>query len=111
MKWITSRLAFSHEVQQSLDIGGRARVYAKLSLDESAAARRLTVMDRTPHSPWRRLFAALTSALRRIAGAPSYDLYLAHMRVRHPDATPMCERDFVAARLSARYDKPGARCC
>ena len=49
--------------------------------------------------------------LRRIIGAPDYAAYVAHLRAHHPEREPLCERDFVAERLSARYEKPGARCC
>lgn len=47
----------------------------------------------------------------RIIGAPDYDLYIAHMRERHPDE-PVLSRDaFMRERLAARYERPGARCC
>ena len=51
------------------------------------------------------------SVVRRIIGAPDYDHYLAHMRVRHPDVTPLSRELFVGAQLQARFEKPGARCC
>lgn len=53
----------------------------------------------------------LVALVRRIIGAPDYAVYLAHVRARHPDREPMSEKDFVAERLNARYEKPGARCC
>ncbi len=51
------------------------------------------------------------SLLRRIIGAPDYAAYLAHVRAHHPDRIPLGEREFLAERLNARYEKPGARCC
>ena len=59
-------------------------------------------------SPWIQRAAAL---LRRIIGAPDYATYLAHVRTHHPGREPLGEREFLAERLNARYEKPGARCC
>ncbi|MEX2182098.1 MAG: YbdD/YjiX family protein [Gemmatimonadaceae bacterium] len=53
----------------------------------------------------------LAAVLRRIIGAPDYAAYLAHVRCHHPERVPLTEREFLAERLSARYDRPGARCC
>ena len=57
------------------------------------------------------MIARLASILRRIIGAPDYAAYVAHVRAHHPEREPLCERDFLAERLNARYEKPGARCC
>lgn len=55
--------------------------------------------------------ARIAATVRRIIGAPDYAAYVAHVRTHHPGREPMCERDFVNERLSARYEKPGSRCC
>jgi uncharacterized short protein YbdD (DUF466 family) len=55
--------------------------------------------------------ARLVALVRRIIGAPDYAAYLAHARAHHPDRAPLSEREFVAERLAARYERPGARCC
>lgn len=57
------------------------------------------------------MIARLAAILRRIIGAPDYATYIAHVRARHPEREPLGEREFLAERLHARYDKPGARCC
>lgn len=57
------------------------------------------------------LLREITTALRRIVGAPDYGTYLTHMRAHHPDATPMSPAEFERQRLAARYERPGARCC
>jgi uncharacterized short protein YbdD (DUF466 family) len=45
-------------------------------------------------------------------GAPDYRAYLAHQAQRHPDVSPMTERDFVKFFIERRYNRPGAgRCC
>jgi uncharacterized short protein YbdD (DUF466 family) len=49
--------------------------------------------------------------VRRIIGAPDYAAYVRHVRAHHPGLEPLGEREFVAERLSARYEKPGSRCC
>ena len=51
------------------------------------------------------------SVVRRVIGVPDYDHYLAHMRERHPEITPMSRDRFIATQLEARFEKPGARCC
>jgi uncharacterized short protein YbdD (DUF466 family) len=33
------------------------------------------------------------------------------MRERHPDITPMTREQFMTTQLTARFEKPGARCC
>ncbi|MHB1312573.1 MAG: YbdD/YjiX family protein [Gemmatimonadaceae bacterium] len=49
--------------------------------------------------------------IRQIIGAPDYAAYLAHVREQHPDRTPMTEEEFRRERLTARYSRPGSRCC
>jgi uncharacterized short protein YbdD (DUF466 family) len=49
--------------------------------------------------------------IRQVIGAPNYHAYLAHAREHHPDRTPLTEDEFRRERLSARYAKPGNRCC
>lgn len=49
--------------------------------------------------------------VRRVIGAPDYNAYLEHVRLRHPGAVPLSRDAFVRDRLTARYSRPGARCC
>ena len=58
-----------------------------------------------------RAIGAAGRALRSVLGVPDYERYLAHVRERHPGAQPISRDDFVAARLQARYERPGSRCC
>ncbi|WP_063148032.1 YbdD/YjiX family protein [Enterobacter hormaechei] len=45
-------------------------------------------------------------------GVPDYDNYVEHMRVNHPDQTPMTYEEFFRDRQDARYGgKGGAKCC
>jgi uncharacterized short protein YbdD (DUF466 family) len=55
--------------------------------------------------------ARLGAPMRRIIGAPDYDGYLAHLRRRHPETTPLSREAFARDALSRRYDRPGSRCC
>ena len=48
---------------------------------------------------------------RLIVGVPDYDLYVAHLRRRHPDRTPMTREAFFADRVQARYGRGSSRCC
>jgi uncharacterized short protein YbdD (DUF466 family) len=49
--------------------------------------------------------------VRRVVGAPDYDLYLRHMSEHHPECAALTERQFRDERLAARYSQPGSRCC
>ena len=61
-----------------------------------------------------RLSAALTrvrAVVHAIMGVPDYDRYVAHLRERHPDCPVPSRREFERERMSARYERPGSRCC
>lgn len=42
-------------------------------------------------------------------GVPDYDNYVEHMRVNHPDQTPMTYEEFFRDRQDARYGGKGGR--
>lgn len=67
--------------------------------------------DAAVSGPPLRGWARIAATIRTIIGAPDYAAYLAHVRAHHPEREPMGEREFVAERLNARYEKPGSRCC
>jgi len=48
---------------------------------------------------------------RQVLGAPDYERYLGDALARDPDERLLSRDEFVAARLRARYDSPGSRCC
>ena len=66
-------------------------------------------MDAAPAS--HRVLDRVLATLRAIVGAPDYDRYVAHVQARHPECTPLTRDEFARERLSARYDRPGSRCC
>ncbi len=56
----------------------------------------------------------MCDAARLMVGVPNYDVYVAHVRRTHPDATPMTYAEFFRERQNARYGadgKGGFRCC
>ena len=55
--------------------------------------------------------ARAAAVVRRIIGVPDYAAYVAHVRACHPGHEPLPEREFLEERLTARYEKPGSRCC
>jgi uncharacterized short protein YbdD (DUF466 family) len=59
------------------------------------------------------LFALRRAAvvIRRMIGVPDYETYLAHMRQRYPQCTPLDRKTFERERLTARYKATGSRCC
>ena len=49
---------------------------------------------------------------RLMVGVPSYQAYVKHMAVAHPDAPVMSEAAFFRNRQEARYGgRNGGRCC
>jgi len=59
----------------------------------------------------RALVAGISRAVRAIIGAPDYARYLAHLRAKHPDTTPLSREEFARERERARYEGTGSRCC
>jgi len=55
----------------------------------------------------------LGQAARLMVGMPDYDTYVQHMRLTHPEQTPMTYEEFYRDRVEARYGgKNGSsRCC
>ena len=54
----------------------------------------------------------LGQAARLMVGIPDYDTYVQHMRLYHPEHTPMSYKEFYNNRVDARYGGKGnARCC
>ena len=54
----------------------------------------------------------LGQAARLMVGIPDYDTYVQHMRLTHPEQTPMSYEEFYKNRVDARYGGKGnARCC
>lgn len=45
----------------------------------------------------------LGQAAKLMIGMPDYDNYVEHMRVNHPDQTPMTYEEFFRERQDARY--------
>jgi uncharacterized short protein YbdD (DUF466 family) len=67
--------------------------------------------DRGPKTEDVGLVARVTSIVRRIIGAPDYAAYLKHAAERHPECKPLTEAEFLDEQLTARYSRPGSRCC
>lgn len=58
------------------------------------------------------IFAACPRYFPAFESVSNYDNYVEHMRITHPDQTPMTYEEFFRERQDARYGgKGGARCC
>jgi uncharacterized short protein YbdD (DUF466 family) len=57
------------------------------------------------------LLSRINRVVRRVIGAPDYSAYLAHMKARHPECVVISEAAFLDEQLTARYSRPGSRCC
>ena len=55
--------------------------------------------------------AQIGSFLRRIAGMPDYEAYLAHRRRSHPGESVPSEREFYEEFVRNRYGDGQSRCC
>ena len=64
---------------------------------------------------WRQILLAGWKRAVQIGRAsisvPDYDTYVAHIRTRHPERTPMTYEAFFVDRQNARYKGSGGRCC
>lgn len=49
--------------------------------------------------------------LHLLVGMPSYDKYLEHMKIHHPDKIPKSQKDFFKEALEAKYGAGRAKCC
>jgi uncharacterized short protein YbdD (DUF466 family) len=49
--------------------------------------------------------------IRTIIGVPDYDRYVKHVCEHHPGATPLSRKEFERDRMTAKYTRPGSRCC
>jgi uncharacterized short protein YbdD (DUF466 family) len=49
--------------------------------------------------------------VRRVIGVPDYDIYVTHLRSRHPGVVPPTREEFTRERMASKYSKPGSRCC
>jgi uncharacterized short protein YbdD (DUF466 family) len=48
---------------------------------------------------------------RLCCGVPDYDVYVKHLRERHPDWPVPSYKEFFRERQAARYRGTGGRCC
>lgn len=55
--------------------------------------------------------ARWAAVVRRVLGAPDYEAYLAHVRVRHAGDALLTREEFTREMMSLRYERPGGRCC
>jgi uncharacterized short protein YbdD (DUF466 family) len=53
----------------------------------------------------------LSSFLRRLAGMPDYEAYVAHARRCHPGTPVLSEQQFYDDFIRARYGDGPTRCC
>jgi uncharacterized short protein YbdD (DUF466 family) len=55
--------------------------------------------------------ARCLALVRRIIGVPDYAAYVRHMAGHHPGEPVLTEDQFAEERLTAKYSRPGQRCC
>lgn len=48
--------------------------------------------------------------LHLLVGMPSYDKYVEHMRLHHPDTIPKTQKEFFAEALEAKYGAGSTKC-
>lgn len=90
-----------------------------VSRQPSADGRQPAALGCGPASPaaraalgrWTALRVRVARLLRRIAGMPDYEAYLAHLRSAHPGCPVPSARRFYEDYLRARYGDGPTRCC
>lgn len=45
-----------------------------------------------------------------LVGMPSYDKYLEHMKIYHPDKVPKTRKEFFSEAMEAKYGAGRSRC-
>lgn len=60
---------------------------------------------------FRRALDRTAGVLRAVIGAPDYERYIAHRQRLHPGEEILTPEQFAQERQTARYERPGARCC
>lgn len=56
-------------------------------------------------------WASVANTIRRIAGMPDYQAYIAHLRAVHPGFPIPTERQYFDEYLKGRYESGPTRCC
>ena len=51
------------------------------------------------------------ATVKRIAGMPNYEAYVAHLATHHPECRVPSEREYFDLYLKGRYEGGGTRCC
>ena len=71
--------------------------------DQAAGGRRTNTLARA--------LARVLPVVRRIVGVPDYDAYRKHMAMHHPDQPLLTNDEFAEEQMTAKYSRPGQRCC
>lgn len=58
-----------------------------------------------------RFYKRIDRGLHLLVGMPSYDKYVEHMKLHHPDKIPKTQKEFFAECLERKYGAGGAKCC
>jgi uncharacterized short protein YbdD (DUF466 family) len=58
-----------------------------------------------------KLWHRLVQTARLSCGVPDYDVYVAHLRMHHPERKIPSYAEFFRERQAARYKGTGGRCC
>ena len=59
----------------------------------------------------RNWLAPLSETIKRLAGMPRYEAYLAHLRAHHPECAIPTEGQYYELYLQGKYNGGGNRCC
>lgn len=57
------------------------------------------------------MFERAAQSARLMCGMPDYDVYVAHVKSRHPGQAIPSYEAFFRERMEARYGRTAARCC
>jgi uncharacterized short protein YbdD (DUF466 family) len=57
------------------------------------------------------MFERVQQSARLMCGLPDYDVYVEHIKTRHPGQTIPSYEAFFRERMEARYGRSATRCC
>ena len=105
-------LAIANKFQAMIDSGKIPAQYTVCRVAASPYPAYISCEIRTMFDTLSKAGKYLGQAAKMMIGVPDYDNYVEHMRVNHPDQTPMTYEEFFRDRQDARYGgKGGAKCC
>jgi uncharacterized short protein YbdD (DUF466 family) len=88
-----------------------AAIDGKASLGRAGPGHGVVELPSLEHLSIRARVQEVLRVVRTIIGVPNYDAYLKHHCENNPGTNPLTRKEFEKERMTAKYYRPGSRCC